>query len=196
MRFGSLRILAITLIAVPLLLASVSIAHNTGGISGMVTDPTGAVVPKAKVNLKSKSTGETETTNTTASGLYNFPLLKPGSYSVSISQAGFRFVNEIVEVQLGRTATANLHFSVGNISENVEVSGEVPLLQTEDANIRTTFNESQIAQLPNPGGEIPTLSTPNSDNCAVLACHLVVQGWRCSPPLRMVRSRVPESKAG
>ena len=158
MRFGSLRILAITLIAVSLLLAGVSIAQNivTGAISGTVTDPSGAVVPNTKVTLKSNSTGEIETTNTASNGLYNFPLLKPGSYSVSISQSGFRSVNQTVEVQLGQTTAANFHLSVGNISETVEVSGEVPLLQTEDANISTTFSESQISQLPNPGGDLTT----------------------------------------
>jgi Carboxypeptidase regulatory-like domain len=158
MRFGYLRILATTLIAVSLLLAGVSMAQNivTGGISGTVTDSTGAVVPDAKVNLKSNSTGETETTNTTSSGLYNFPLLKPGPYSVTISLTGFRSVNEIVEVQLGQITSVNLHLTVGNISETVEVSGQAPLLQTEDANISTTFNEAQIAQLPNPGGDLTT----------------------------------------
>ena len=81
MRFRSLRISAATLFAVVLILASVSLAQNivTGGISGTVTDPTGAIVPNAKVNLKSNTTGETQTTVTTSTGLFNFPLLKPGS---------------------------------------------------------------------------------------------------------------------
>src|ERR1700728_2929957 len=158
MRFRSLRISTATLFAVVLVLASVSLAQNivTGGISGTVTDPTGAIVPNAKVNLKSNSTGETQTTNTTSPGLYNFPLLKPGSYSVTISQTGFRSVDETVEVQLGQIITANLKLIVGNTSETVEVSGQAPLLQTEDANISTTFNQAQIAQLPNPGGDITT----------------------------------------
>ncbi|MFZ0816454.1 MAG: carboxypeptidase-like regulatory domain-containing protein [Candidatus Sulfotelmatobacter sp.] len=156
MRFGSLRILAATLFAVVLVLASVSLAQNivTGGISGTVTDPTGAIVPNAKVNLKSNTTGETQTTVTTSTGLFNFPLLKPGSYSVTISQTGFRSIDETVEVQLGQVITANLKLLVGNASETVEVSSQAPLLQTEDANISTTFNQAQIAQLPNPGGDI------------------------------------------
>jgi hypothetical protein len=158
MRFRFLRISTAILFAVVLVLASISLAQNivTGGISGTVTDPTGAIVPNAKVNLKSNSTGEAQTTNTTSTGLYNFPLLKPGSYSVTISQTGFRSVDETVEVQLGQIITANLKLIVGNTSETIEVSGQAPLLQTEDANISTTFNQAQIAQLPNPGGDITT----------------------------------------
>ncbi len=156
MRFRSLRISAVTLFTVVFVLASVSLAQNivTGGISGTVTDPTGAIVPNAKVSLKSNTTGETQTTVTTSTGLFNFPLLKPGSYSVTISQTGFRSIDETVEVQLGQVITANLKLLVGNASETVEVSSQAPLLQTEDANISTTFSQAQISQLPAPGGDI------------------------------------------
>jgi len=156
MRFRSLRMLAAVLFAVAFIFTCVSMAQNivTGGISGTVTDPTGAVVPGANVSLKSNSTGETQTTATTSTGLYNFPLLKPGSYSVTISQTGFRSIDETVEVQLGQITTANLKLIIGNTSETVEVSSQAPLLQTEDANISTTFSQTQIAQLPAPGGDI------------------------------------------
>ena len=154
-KLKSLLTLAAVLFVVALL-ASVSMAQNivTGGISGTVTDPTGAVVPNAKVTLKSNSTGETQATNTGSTGLYNFPLLKPGTYTVSITQSGFQTVNESVEVQLGQIASGNLKLVVGNTSETIEVSGQAPLLQTEDANISTTYNQAQIQALPNPGGDI------------------------------------------
>jgi len=148
--------LAAGLLVVALALASVSIAQNivTGGITGTVTDPSGAMVSNAQINLKSNSTGEAQTTKTGATGLYNFPLLKPGSYTVTISQTGFRSVSETVEVQLGMIASANIKLAVGNTSETIEVSGQAPLLQTEDANISTSYNQSQITALPNPGGDI------------------------------------------
>jgi hypothetical protein len=154
MRFKSLRILAA--LATALVLASVSMAQNivTGGISGTVTDASGAVVPGAKLTLKSNTTGATLTTTTTSTGLYNFPLLKPGSYTVTLSQTGFHSVSETVDVPLGQVATVNVKLAVGNASETIEVSGTAPLLQTEDANISTTFNEAQIASLPAPGGDI------------------------------------------
>jgi Carboxypeptidase regulatory-like domain len=155
-KFRSLPTFVAAFCLVALILASLSMAQNivTGGISGTVTDPSGAVVSSANVNLKSSSTGETQSTVTSSTGLYNFPLLKPGTYSVSISQSGFRTVNETVEVQLGQISTANMKLAVGNTSETIEVSGQAPLLQTEDANISTTYNQAQITALPNPGGDI------------------------------------------
>src|SRR5580704_9914585 len=143
-----------------LTLASLSLSQNivTGAISGTVTDPSGAIVPGAQVNLKSNTTGETQTTVTSSTGLYNFPLLKPGSYRVSISQSGFRTYNDTVDVLLGQIATTNIKLVVGNTSETVEVSGQAPLLQTEDANISTTFNTQQIAALPAPGGDITSFA--------------------------------------
>jgi hypothetical protein len=151
-----LRSCVLASLALIALLASMSVAQNivTGGISGTVSDPSGAVISSATINLKSSSTGETQTTVTSSTGLFNFPLLKPGTYSVSISQSGFHTVSETVEVQLGQISTANIKLAVGNTSETVEVSGQAPLLQTEDANISTSYNQTQIQQLPNPGGDI------------------------------------------
>jgi len=126
-------------------LTATTLAQNivTGGISGTVMDQTGAIVPNATVTLKSNSTGEVETTTTSAAGLYNFPLLKPGPYSVSISLTGFHTVNETAEVQLGQIIAVNIKLAVGNTSETVEVTSAVPLLQTEDANISTTFGTAK-----------------------------------------------------
>src|SRR5579863_1274061 len=156
MRFTLFTRLCVLLAVVALLSPSVLLAQNivTGAVSGTVTDPSGAVVPNAKVVLKSKSTGETQASTTGSSGLYTFPLLKPGSYTVNISQSGFRGVNETVEVPLGQTATVNIKLAVGNASETVEVTGSAPLLQTEDANISTTYTSVEIDNLPNPGGDI------------------------------------------
>jgi hypothetical protein len=155
-RLKSLPILTMALLALALVLAGVSIAQNivTGGISGTVTDPSGAVVSNAKVTLKSNAEGNIQTTSTTSTGLFNFPLLKPGSYTVTLSQSGFRTVGETVEVQLGQVSAVNIKLAVGNTSETVEVSGQAPLLQTEDANISTTYGGSQITALPVPGGDI------------------------------------------
>ena len=146
----------VLLVTFALIIPGALLAQNivTGGISGTVTDPSGAVVPTATVTLKSNSTGETQQTATSSTGLYNFPLLKPGPYSVSISQSGFRGISQKVDVLLGQTVMVNIKLAVGNASETVEVTGTAPLLQTEDANISTTFTQNQIENLPNPGGDI------------------------------------------
>ncbi len=156
MRFTWFAKSFVLLATLALLVPSVMLAQNvvTGGISGTVTDPSGAVVPNASLTLKSNSGGTAETTVTGSTGLYNFSLLKPGPYTVTISQSGFRGVSQKVDVLLGQTIMVNMKLVVGNASETVEVTGTAPLLQTEDANISTTFTQTQIENLPNPGGDI------------------------------------------
>ena len=156
MRSGIFRFAILVLCLTVALLVSSTFAQNivTGGISGTVTDPSNAVVPNATLSLKSNSTGESQQTTSSSTGLYNFPLLKPGSYSVTIAQSGFRGVSQKVDVLLGQVTTVNIKLAVGNASETVEVTGTAPLLQTEDANISTTFTPNQIENLPTPGGDI------------------------------------------
>src|ERR1700761_3716918 len=75
---------------------------TTGGISGNVTDATGAVIPGAAVNLTSLDTGATQTTTTNQAGDYSFTLLKPGRYQVTVTQAGFSKEQRQIDVALGQ----------------------------------------------------------------------------------------------
>jgi hypothetical protein len=126
----------------------------TGAVSGTVTDPSGAVVISATVTLTNPSTGITQSTNTNSSGLYTFPLLKPGAYTVTVTQSGFKKATKSVTVDLGQTTAANIRLALGNTSETVEVSATGGLLQTEDANLTTNIGVRQIENLPNPGNDI------------------------------------------
>lgn len=157
MRFRTAMTLLMLLAVVGLLIPSmVAQSITTGAVTGVVTDPTGAIVPNVKVTLTSNETGAAITQATNPTGGFTFPLLKPGSYKLSLTQQGFRTVNENVDVALGQTSTVNIKLEVGSTAETLEVSGEAPLLQTEDANISTTFNQTQITALPTPGGDITT----------------------------------------
>jgi hypothetical protein len=138
-------------------LAAVASGQSTisGDIVGTVDDTTGAAVPGAKVTLRSDTTGSTSTDTTSASGTYHFSLLKPGSYTVTISASGFDQLTSKVMVSQGTTTASSFKLTVGQQSTVVEVNGEeTPLLQTSDAQLSTTFNEAQIQALPNPGGDI------------------------------------------
>src|ERR1700675_5017517 len=75
----------------------------TGAISGTVTDPSGAVVSDATVTLVNEATRESQSTATGATGSFQFSLLKPGRYALTIAKAGFRRVLERPEVLLGQT---------------------------------------------------------------------------------------------
>lgn len=156
LRFDKYFRLAVSLIALllwwPVLASAQSVV--TGGLTGIVTDPSGSVIVGATVNLKNQTTSEILTATTGTTGAYQFTLLKPGMYLVSVSQSGFKQVSEPVEVLLGQTALANVKLEVGATTETVTVTEQGALLQTEDANISSNFDTNQIQNVPNPGGDI------------------------------------------
>ena len=119
-----------------------------------MTDPSNAVVANAAITMTSVDTGFKATTNTSPSGSYRFPLVKPGNYKINISMPGFRRVESVVAVSIGQITTMNIQLQVGQSSETVEVSGAAPLIQTEDANMSTSYSQQQLAALPAPGGDI------------------------------------------
>ncbi|MGA7191416.1 MAG: carboxypeptidase regulatory-like domain-containing protein [Candidatus Acidiferrales bacterium] len=155
-RFDKYFRLAVSLIALLLSLPALVSAQSvvTGGLTGIVTDSTGSVIVGATVNLKNQATSEVLTATTGSTGAYQFTLLKPGVYVVSVSQSGFKQVSETVEVLLGQTAVASVKLEVGATTETVTVTEQGALLQTEDANISSNFDTNQIQNVPNPGGDI------------------------------------------
>jgi hypothetical protein len=126
----------------------------TGALTGVVTDPSGAVVSGAQVSLTDTSTGDILTTTTGAAGFYQFPLLKPGGYSVTVEHDGFQKSVQSVSVLLGRSSSADVTLHLGSTGSTVEVTGAVPFLQKEDANITTNFDTRTIQGLPNPGADL------------------------------------------
>jgi len=127
---------------------------TTGAIAGRVTDSTGASVADSEVVLKGAESGYEQKTTTSATGDYEIPLVNPGNYILSVSKTGFRSSKTSLYVNLGTTTAFNMTLSPGTVGETIEVTGEAPLLQTEDANISTTFSTQQIREVPNPGGDI------------------------------------------
>ena len=136
--------------------AAVSHAQSiiTGAVSGTITDPSGAILPNATVTLVNTATGDTQSGKTNTSGVYLFPLLKPGDYTVTVEQSGFRVAVAKVTVTLGQTATADLKLELGDASQRVEVTIGNVELQTEDGNISSNFDTHQVENVPNPGGDL------------------------------------------
>ena len=150
-----LLVLAIFAMAVPVVMAQ---STTTGDITGTVTDPSGAVVPGADVTLTSVTEGSTTKTTSNQAGTYRFPLLKPGQYKVTAAQKGFKSASQTLPVALGQIATANLRLEIGSERETVEVSGTVPLIQTENANLSTTMSSTQVDLLPNSGNDLTAVA--------------------------------------
>src|SRR5436305_706492 len=107
----------------------------TGDVVGTVTDQSDAALPGATVTLTSIDTGATNEVKTTETGLFRFPLLKPGQYRLSVNQPGFRTSQQTVVVAVGQVTTLNLQLPVGQTNETVEVTSSTPVIQTENANI-------------------------------------------------------------
>jgi len=127
---------------------------TSGDITGTVSDASGAVVVGAEVSLTSVAEGTTQTTTTNASGLYRFSFLKNGDYKLSVAAKGFKGSSESITVGVGQVVAANFKLELGAASEVVEVTGAAPLIQTENGDTSTTYNELQLKALPAPGGDI------------------------------------------
>ena len=127
---------------------------TSGDISGHVTDPTGAAIPGAKVVLKNLDTGATYTSTTNAEGGYHSALLQPGTYSITVKGSGFETTTTTAHVAGGAIANGDVKMTLGKSSQTVTVTEAEPLLNTENADITTTFNTEQVQRLPNPGNDL------------------------------------------
>ena len=120
-----------------------------GSIIGTVTDSQGNAVTGAKVTVTSITKGTSDETITNESGNYSVIHLIPDTYSVRIEATGFK-VSEIgnVIVQVDAAAHVDSQLQIGAVSQTVEVTGEVPQLKTDRADVSLTFNSDYIEKLP------------------------------------------------
>ena len=131
---------------------------NSGGLTGGVSDPSHAVVPGAVVELRDNAKGTIQTAKTDADGVYRFFFLAPSKYTLTVTRDGFRNTSEEVSVLLGPPGTLNITLEIAKQSTAIKVTGEVPLLQTENGDVATTMNEQQISEVPNPGNDLTYLA--------------------------------------
>ncbi len=122
---------------------------DEGAITGIVQDPTGAVVPNAQVNLRNTDQGITLDTQSSQSGNYTFSPVRIGHYTVTVSAPGFATVKqENLTVAVGQQLQVNVTLKTGGASETVTVTTEPPQLQTEDSSVGQVVNERTVNSLP------------------------------------------------
>jgi len=138
------------LIALCFLIATSAIAqHSTGSLSGVVSDPNGSTVPGAKVVATQTATGLQNETVTTEAGLYVFPSVNVGSYSVAVEKPGFKKLNRTnIEIRVGQRQVLDLTLEVGDVQQTVEVSAEAPLLETTTSERGQNFSNKFMETLP------------------------------------------------
>jgi hypothetical protein len=161
-RFHSLFGIAIFLVGICLTLSDSPVrAQSTyGSVTGTVTDASGAAMAGAQVTLTNLGTSERRTQTTGNDGLYLFPNLLPGRYSVDIEKAGFKKLSRPdVVVQVNQTAHIDAAMEIGNVTQTVEVTAETPLLQPETSSLGQVVETREANELPLNGRNIFNLTT-------------------------------------
>jgi Carboxypeptidase regulatory-like domain len=139
--------------------------ETTSAIVGRVDDPTGAAIAGAIVTIVSTDAGSRRTTKTDDAGRFNFPQLKPGTYSVRAEASGFEAkTNDSVVSGLGQSQTVHFVLAVGAARTQMTVTEEAPLVNPQNPNTSTTLNAPALENLPNPGGDLtyPLQFTPGA----------------------------------
>jgi Carboxypeptidase regulatory-like domain len=132
---------------------------SSGSVSGQVTDPQGGMVPGATVTLLDTATNTAQTAVTNESGRYNFPVVNPGVYDITVSKTGFKVAKlSQQKVSVGLVLTANVALEVGALTETVVVSSAAGTeLQSSNATIGNTINLKNLELLPNLGRDATSL---------------------------------------
>lgn len=124
-------------------------AQALSGITGTVTDSSGALVPNAKVTVTNVATQVASHTVTSSSGSYTVTDLIPGTYTVQVEDPGFQIaVHSGILVEVGRNSTADIVLQAGNVSQTVEVQESGITLNTTQPNLGTTIENAVVQALP------------------------------------------------
>jgi hypothetical protein len=127
-------------------LCSIAIAQSDyGSIGGFAKDPSGAIVPKAKVVIKNQGTGEEHPVTTNDSGYYTVPNLTPGVYSMTAEAPGFkRFESKDNKLTANSALALDANFTVGSPTETVEVVATAEVLQTDSGSVQGNVTGTQL----------------------------------------------------
>lgn len=123
---------------------------GVGGLSGVVTDSTGSLLPNADVQLLAIGTNVTKTMKTTATGLYSFAALTPGKYRLTATHEGFKTATTpVITVEVDRTSGVDLQLVPGNIVETVKVEADAQVaLNTTDSVIGDLISNETLESVP------------------------------------------------
>jgi hypothetical protein len=127
--------------------------ESRGSILGRVTDDSGAAVPSVPIKITNLATGITTLAEANEQGNYAARFLIPGQYRISAEKAGFkRVVREDIVVRINDQLEVNLTLSLGEVRETINVTSEVPPLQSTEASIGQVVDSRRVAELPVPYG--------------------------------------------
>ncbi len=151
-----------SLLLLSILSLSAALAQVSAVLSGTVTDQTGATIPLARVSVKSAELGAERITVTDSAGRYQAPSLDAGNYEVHVAKQGFsEEVHAGIKLAVGQDATVDFRLRVGDASQQISVSADVPLVITSTADVSGLVSGQQIKSLPLNGRSYDELLTLN-----------------------------------
>jgi hypothetical protein len=143
-------VLAVCLLASTTAFAQGGGASTTGSINGKVADTSGGVLPGVTVTATSPSAMGVQTTVTSTEGIYRFPALPPGTYTVTYELPGFNTLKrENIQISMGFTATVNVELAVASLQETVTVTGDSPVIDTSSTRVQQNFKLEALQEIPN-----------------------------------------------
>src|SRR5665213_639890 len=134
---------ALSIVCLPHLLLSQS--SGAAQISGLITDQTSAVVPNAQVRAVQDNTGQVRSTVSSANGSYSLPNLPVGPYTLDITAPGFRhYIQKGIVLAVGEQVQLTISLKLGEVAQEVEVSAEANLVQTQETSISNLVDQQRI----------------------------------------------------
>jgi len=153
--------------------------YTTARLSGIVSDPSGAVVAGATITVQEVGTGYTQSTNSTSAGQYLFPSLPVGTYQITVSMAGYTsYVQKGIVLSLGQAAAQDVQLRVGRVEQQVVVNANSSLVTTDSATVGQLIDQREISQLPLNGHDVQQLVflAPGTTNVTANYCAANCEG--------------------
>lgn len=148
-KYARKSVLVVLLAMLGLLPALLSAQVDTGGVTGTVTDSTGAIVSGAQITLTNAATGIQQTTQSTGTGTYSFSGVRSGTYDLKGEAQGFKTYDASgIVVHIQNVLTHDVQLSAGNVSQEVSVTAAAPLLQAENGSVGQTITSQTVNDLP------------------------------------------------
>ncbi|MGO9319148.1 MAG: carboxypeptidase regulatory-like domain-containing protein [Terracidiphilus sp.] len=133
---------------------------GTASIQGVVTDASGALIQNASVSITNVATQVKHTTVTSGSGLYSFPNIAIGAYTLEVTASGFeRYRQTNIVLEVGSSIAVNPVLKVGAANQTIEVTATDLALQTEDATFKQTIDQKEVNEMPLNGRQMTQLIT-------------------------------------
>ena len=131
----------------------------TAAITGTVNDPSGSIVPNAKVVATNTGTNVSFETTSNESGLYTFPFVPTGNYNVAVSNAGFKkSVVGPFKLEVNQTARVDVRLEIGETTQTLEITDVAPVLQTESTQTGSTLSSAKLTNIPLNGRNFVSLT--------------------------------------